>query len=118
MELPKEMQDLLHELKTILENEPLPWVQMEMPTNPDDARGFQAQQPQGWSFIVVDFDITSQGFPPGSRGHDGTAHHVSRGLIMRLTRELSAYAFGKAIGQLVGLLPSPPTPPNKKENHE
>jgi hypothetical protein len=36
-------------------------------------------------FLVASFDIEDQGFPPGSRGYDGS--HTKRNTITRLTRE-------------------------------
>ena len=46
------------------------------------------------TFILVEFDIEGQGFPPGSKGYDGTI--VRGGTIMRLPRELAEKLYKKA----------------------
>lgn len=43
----------------------------------------------GWNFVIVDFDIEDQGFPPGTRGYDGVARHDGNGVVLHLPRELA-----------------------------
>jgi hypothetical protein len=40
-----------------------------------------------WVIIIVSFDIESQGFPKGSRGHDGAAK--GKGMVIRLPRAMT-----------------------------
>jgi len=42
---------------------------------------------------VTSFSIEDQGFPPGSRGHDGVCTIGRRGIVLRLTRGLAEEAF-------------------------
>jgi len=56
--------------------------------------GEQVGVPGGWCVTVTSFDIAPQGFPPGSRGHDGAA--ARRGLMIRLTRDLAKKAYAVA----------------------
>jgi hypothetical protein len=48
-------------------------------------RFFQGKK-EGWHIVVCSFSIEDQGFPPGSRGHDGAARHKDRGVVLHLTR--------------------------------
>ena len=57
-----------------------------------EAEGFTAHT-KNWNFAVVEFGIEDQGFPPGSKGYDGTAHKT--GTVLRLTRDLAKKAFNK-----------------------
>jgi len=52
--------------------------------NRHDARGYVGVQGR-WRIVVASFSIENQGFPPGSRGYDGTA--MEGGSIIRLTRD-------------------------------
>ena len=52
-----------------------------------------------WRFTVCSFETESQGFPPGSRGHDGAA--TKPGVVLHLTRELAKRAVELAEKQLV-----------------
>jgi len=52
------------------------------------------------TFVLVEFDIESQGFPPGSKGYDGTASDPKSEAIMRLPRPLAERAFKRARKQL------------------
>ena len=63
--------------------------------NPVAATAYLGLAP-GWRMTVVSFDIEPQGFPPGSRGYDGAAHHDT--ILIRLTRELAERAFKLAVG--------------------
>ena len=54
------------------------------PENKHDARGYIGIV-DDLRMVVVSFDIESQGFPPGTRGHDGTA--MGGGAIVRFTRD-------------------------------
>jgi hypothetical protein len=47
-----------------------------------------------WRFVVASFDIENQGFPPGSKGYDGTATDLSSGRVIHLPRE-TATALGQ-----------------------
>lgn len=55
----------------------------------------------GWVFNVVAFSIEDQGFPPGSRGYDGTG--TKQTTILRLPRPLAEKAFKLAEKQTSGL---------------
>jgi hypothetical protein len=44
----------------------------------------------GWFFVISDFDIAEQGFPPGTRGADRAARHTTKGIVLHLTRDLAA----------------------------
>ena len=63
--------------------EPVP-----IPTDGHDAKAFVAEF-SGWRVVVVDFDITDQGFPEGSRGQDGAGTNAEKFVILRLTRPLA-----------------------------
>ena len=63
--------------------EPVP-----IPTDGHDAKAFVAEF-TGWRVVVVDFDITDQGFPEGSRGQDGAGTNAEKFVILRLTRPLA-----------------------------
>ena len=80
----------LNEIKAELETEEFTKVEKEAV---GDAEGFLTST-ENWNFVVVEFGIEDQGFPPGSKGYDGTA--VRGSTIMRLTRELAEFAFKKA----------------------
>lgn len=58
-------------------------------------------QAEGWTFQVVAFPIEDQGFPPGSRGFDGTGTITlgGRGTLLRLTRPLAEKAVKLAEAQ-------------------
>ena len=70
------------------------WVSRSAPDDPSNPVYYMGDAPNGWKFLVASFDIADQGFPPGSRGHDGTAS--AKGTIMRLTPELAQQAFQTA----------------------
>lgn len=84
------MQKLLDEVRKELETEEFTSVEKEAV---GDAEGFLAHT-KNWNFVVVEFSIEDQGFPPGSKDYDGTA--VRGSTIMHLTRELAELAFKKA----------------------
>ena len=84
------MKELLAEIKAELDTEEFRSVDEE---TIEGAKGYLAST-KNWNFIVVEFDIEEQGFPPGSKGYDGTAHKT--GTVIRLTRELAELAFKKA----------------------
>lgn len=42
-----------------------------------------------WRFVITDFSIEDQGFPPGSRGVDGAVSNTNKSLILHLTREMA-----------------------------
>lgn len=59
-----------------------------------DAHGYLAEVEGGWSYVLCSFDVSDQGFPRGTRGHDGTAR--KGGIVLRLTRRLARLAYRKA----------------------
>jgi len=56
----------------------------------------------GWHFVITDFSIEEQGFPPGSRGYDGAARHAEKGLVLHLTREMSQKGLERALATTGG----------------
>jgi hypothetical protein len=48
-----------------------------------------------WKLLVVSFSTEYQGFPPGSKGYDGTAAS-DKGAVMRLPRELAEKLYKQA----------------------
>jgi hypothetical protein len=90
-DLMKQELRLVEDVLPTLRWEPSDMVQDHDPT----ARAFLGLAP-GWRMTVVSFNIESQGFPPGSRGYDGAAHHDT--ILIRLTRELAERAFKLADG--------------------
>ena len=60
---------------------------------PDDTTSSQAYvaETETWRITVVSFDIEPQGFPKGSRGHDGAA--AGDGMLIRLPREVAEQVF-------------------------
>lgn len=50
----------------------------------------------GWHFVVTDFDIEYQGFPPGSRGWDGVANNMTKAIVYHLTRDQAMRAVALA----------------------
>lgn len=62
----------------------------------DGALAYEGIAP-GWRFLVVGFDVSDQGFPPGTLGYDGTAlATTSHPMALRLPRELSELGFSLA----------------------
>lgn len=93
----KSVKKLLDELTHELETTPL--QEVEFGDAPKGATYLRGLLPSGWRVLVVEFDIEDQGFPPGSKGYDGTAVKSSMlciETVMRLTRELAELAFKKA----------------------
>jgi len=60
------------------------------------ARFFTANS-GGWRFVVSDFDISDQGFPPGTRGFDGAATNKKKNVVLHLPRAMAEYAVSKAL---------------------
>lgn len=60
------------------------------------ARAF-AGNAEGWRILTVSFPIEDQGFPKGTLGYDGTALHMERAIMCRLTREQAQAAYEAAI---------------------
>lgn len=61
------------------------WLEQPFPEDaPHDAKGYIGIVTQA-RFVLASFDIEHQGFPPGSRGYDGTCTIGSS--IIHLTRE-------------------------------
>jgi hypothetical protein len=67
------------------------WFEVESPG--PDSKAFKAYS-RNWNLLVISFDIESQGFPPGSRGYDGTA--AGNDTVIRLTRELAEKLYREA----------------------
>lgn len=84
------MKELLDEIRDDLENNEF-WKVEKDAIN--DAEGYLAHT-HTWNYIAVEFGIEDQGFPPGSKGYDGTAHKT--GTVVRLPRDLAELAFKKA----------------------
>jgi len=55
-----------------------------------------------WHFVITDFSIEEQGFPPGSRGVDGVARNDAQSLVLRLTRELAQKGLDLALAATGG----------------
>lgn len=51
---------------------------------------------------ATSFSIEAQGFPLGSRGHDGACTIGRRGIVLRLTRDLAEEAFRIADAKVRG----------------
>ena len=88
--MPIDLKRVLAEVKKDLDTEKFQSVET---TVIGDAKGYLAVT-KNWNFVVAEFGIEEQGFPPGSKGYDGTAHKA--GTIIHLTRELAELAFKKA----------------------
>jgi hypothetical protein len=102
-----------NEFEKILAEAPLAWPNASWTSepppqpNPHDAKMFKGVWdtvgPDGgkvrWVFVAVSFEIESQGFPPGTRGFDGTLakNHV----IIHIERDMAEKIFAhatKAVG--------------------
>lgn len=89
----KIMQKRLQEIRDVLATDEISWKEKSIPENPGNGRAFQGFYKTEWIFLVVEFDIENQGFPPGSKGYDGTATDLRRVGIIHLTRELAEELF-------------------------
>jgi hypothetical protein len=91
----KMMEQILSEIKNVLQTGETNWKEVDVPTpeGKGPARGFKGWHNHEWLFLVVEFDIEDQGFPPGSKGYDGTASNFKEGKVVRLTTELAREAF-------------------------
>lgn len=90
------MKELLKEIEDDLENAPFATPAFGAIPERDGASSLTVSTKK-WRYLAVEFDIEDQGFPPGSKGYDGTATSlVLIGTIVRLTRELAEKAFKKA----------------------
>lgn len=70
------------------------WVKQPFPEGtPHDAQGYIGIVTKA-RFVLASFDIEHQGFPPGSRGYDGTCTVDST--IQRLTRAQAQHLFDDA----------------------
>jgi len=91
-----EMQQLLVEIQKVMPDVNN-WLPEPMPGGEHhDARAYVGTG-GGWRFVVIDFDITEQGFPPGSRGYDGGATHMGKAIVMHLTQSLAEMGFKLAV---------------------
>jgi hypothetical protein len=72
----------------------LTWHEENTDGAPHQMRAFVGTG-DGWRIVVTSFEIESQGFPPGSRGYDGMACHLT-GLVVRLTRDQARKGFAAA----------------------
>lgn len=77
------------------------WALIDGPARETNTVGvlFYEGSTSRWHFMVCSFETESQGFPPGSRGHDGAA--TKQGVVLHLTRELAKRAVSLAEKQLV-----------------
>lgn len=93
----QQMMDYLKEVESVL-----PKITNWKPEMRDDmpahARAFTGSA-EGWKVVVVDFDISDQGFPPGTRGYDGAAHNFVEGVVLHLSRELAEKALQFALSK-------------------
>jgi hypothetical protein len=65
-----------------------------------EARCFTGTLPDDdWELALIDFDISDQGFPAGTRGCDGGARSTRRGIVLHLTRPLAAEGVRLAIAK-------------------
>lgn len=89
----KQMSELLDEIEKVLPN--VVWTKESPSGVPEqyETVAFRGTLP-GWVFSVVGFSIEDQGFPPGTRGHDGMVIHGST--VIRLTRPLAEKAYAIA----------------------
>lgn len=74
------------------------WEKIAPPPEVGDSRCFTGTA-GSWRFVLVDFEIESQGFPKGSRGYDGTA--VSGTMVIRLPRDIAREGFERALSIFV-----------------
>lgn len=56
----------------------------------------------GWRFVITDFSIEDQGFPPGTRGWDGAAICAEQHLVLHLTRDMAKKGLDRALEQTGG----------------
>jgi len=92
-------EDTLQQIKRVLQTGEISWT--EIPVVEDElkdlnARSYRGYHSEGWMFVVVEFDTEPQGFPPGSKGYDGTAVNSQKFIMIRLTRELAEELFEAA----------------------
>lgn len=88
----KAMQDRLREIRGVLTTDEIAWEEKSIPESQGKGRAFQGFHKE-WSFLVVEFDIEAQGFPPGSKGYDGSAISIRHMSVVHLTRELAEEIF-------------------------
>lgn len=92
-----EMDLMLKDVEAVLPS--LKWHQeLEAPRD-HDARFFVGESDE-WRLVVSDFEIESQGFPPGTRGYDGAALKKSPPTMLHLTRELAQKAVEQAFNSI------------------
>ncbi len=93
----EDMQLILDEIEALLPE--VNWTRDAKDQEPEakmhDARFFTGEA-GGWKLVITDFDITDQGFAPGSRGYDGAGNNLSKGIVIHFTRELAAKAIALA----------------------
>jgi hypothetical protein len=92
----EDMVEMLAEAEKLVAGGKIEWEAVDVR---DDASAYYTTEAfkghtGSWVFTVVSFDIESQGFPKGSRGHDGAAAYA--GTILRLPRGLAEQAFKQA----------------------
>lgn len=73
------------------------WTEQPISEQQNSARGFIGVV-GNWRFVVASFDIEQQGFPPGSRGYDGTV--VGERMIIRIPRPEAQILVEDAIEKL------------------
>jgi hypothetical protein len=96
MDMEAEMARLVAEVTKVIESKKISWEQVAVEDEPAGNYATKAYKGEGdgWVLTVVSFNIEDQGFPPGSRGHDGAA--VKDGTILRLPRDVAEKALKQA----------------------
>jgi hypothetical protein len=90
----KVMSQKLAEIEQLLEKDDIEWKLGPVPDGDEYETQTYTFSSDGWTLVVASFSIEDQGFPKGSRGHDGLAR--GDGFVIRLTRELAKLALAKA----------------------
>lgn len=92
----RDMLALLTQIESALDR--VSWSFLDAPNDHEhDAVFYVGTTVEGWRFTVASFDVSEQGFPPGTRGHDGAC--VMGGVVVRMTRDLAEKAFRAASSQ-------------------
>jgi hypothetical protein len=96
VDIEAEMARLVAEVTKVIESKTISWEHVPVADEPAGNFATEAYKGHGggWVFTVVSFNIEDQGFPPGSRGHDGAA--TRDGTILRLPRDLAEKALKQA----------------------
>lgn len=73
----------------------LPWRDENIKSSDDNHKGLVGESAM-CNAAVVRFGLDSQGFPPGCFGYDGAVTMISKGAVVRFTRETAEKVFTKA----------------------